>query len=571
MRRRVYLGEWFINAGIVGFYRLLQRLDDQTLYTVKANYIEYDSRIWKEIPKLFFDELFDRFNKQPIDEKLISRYLQYAAKKEYFKDNCDAILDHMKSTVDKLKKAPLPDEVIASLIDIREKTKKIKKHQDYEELVRVSHDYLKWLAKDHVNEVLTLNQIRYILSQLYGQPSFLNASFKGRKKDFISKFEHDFIQPVIEEHAFMEWWESIPSGEQKAYLKQKKKEKGMGSYFSKIVNKLAKQDGVIPCQLQPNFPGVLPFEEMSFFPLGLSMKIINVAWQMEGKAWISYMSRFILFCASIGLVIHKQPVKELFYQSSKKERTFAFLNLEESIQTIYRQNAALDNRKDEENPFHELVYDLLSETKDISIWTLENILFVEFTNEGKNTKLHYYHIPKKVAAFFKSDSYLGQIKNKKFRNQMIQAILDRKDPIQWIGHYLRYCIKKGQDAYACCLALQSRFHLKQCLTEGGSPLSASKIKFFFYKGRELVEIYQNQKKENQLPGLSYRLLNACKSGNRQLFFDTLLRIFMSNEKEVPIEFLNVFHEEDYDFAEVGYAFISGLQSKSSEKRGVNNE
>src|SRR5690606_23553802 len=100
--------------------------------------------------------------------------------------------------------------------------------------------------------------------------------------------------------------------------------------------------------------------------------------------------------------------------------------------------------------------------------------------------------------------------------------------------------------------------------------SANKIKFFFYKGKELVEIYESKKRENQLPGLSYRLLNACKSGNRQLFFDTLLRIYMSHEKEVPIEFLNVFHEEDYDFSEVGYAFISGLQHRSNEKRRINN-
>ena len=92
-------------------------------------------------------------------------------------------------------------------------------------------------------------------------------------------------------------------------------------------------------------------------------------------------------------------------------------------------------------------------------------------------------------------------------------------------------------------------------------------------GKELRNGYEVQEK---LKGISYRLLNALKTNNVDMFMDTLLNCYLYIQKPVPKIFLNTL-KDDEAFKTVGYAFIAGMlgEMKTTEKddndKGGNEE
>ena len=53
MKTKVYLNEWFINAGIVGFLRILKHNNDN-FAKINENYIEFDTENLKDFNKYYF-------------------------------------------------------------------------------------------------------------------------------------------------------------------------------------------------------------------------------------------------------------------------------------------------------------------------------------------------------------------------------------------------------------------------------------------------------------------------------------------------------------------------------------
>ncbi len=73
-------------------------------------------------------------------------------------------------------------------------------------------------------------------------------------------------------------------------------------------------------------------------------------------------------------------------------------------------------------------------------------------------------------------------------------------------------------------------------------------------------------KTGKIPGISYRLLNALKTGNRSMFMDVLLNCYLYVGKEVPKIIPEVLRDDDEAFSTIGYAFVSGLiEGKKEEK------
>ncbi|HGS9410892.1 TPA: type I-B CRISPR-associated protein Cas8b1/Cst1, partial [Clostridioides difficile] len=70
--------------------------------------------------------------------------------------------------------------------------------------------------------------------------------------------------------------------------------------------------------------------------------------------------------------------------------------------------------------------------------------------------------------------------------------------------------------------------------------------------------------KNKIDGVSYKLLNSVKVGNKSDFMDTIIRVFMSAEKQIPAFILDIEIEKDLDFESIGHAFISGLISGKYE-------
>ena len=81
-----------------------------------------------------------------------------------------------------------------------------------------------------------------------------------------------------------------------------------------------------------------------------------------------------------------------------------------------------------------------------------------------------------------------------------------------------------------------------------------------------VKVYRDNNGENKLPGICYRLLNATKAGNKKELMDTVIRIYMSAQKEIPYLFLDIIKESKLDYEEISHSFIAGLNSKERESK-----
>ncbi|WP_010248767.1 type I-B CRISPR-associated protein Cas8b1/Cst1 [Acetivibrio cellulolyticus] len=76
-------------------------------------------------------------------------------------------------------------------------------------------------------------------------------------------------------------------------------------------------------------------------------------------------------------------------------------------------------------------------------------------------------------------------------------------------------------------------------------------------GYYLREAYKSKNSENKLNGISYRLLNALKTSNKNMFMDTILNCYLYTGKPVPT-FITECLKDDNVFKTIGYAFVTGL-------------
>lgn len=76
-------------------------------------------------------------------------------------------------------------------------------------------------------------------------------------------------------------------------------------------------------------------------------------------------------------------------------------------------------------------------------------------------------------------------------------------------------------------------------------------------GYYLREAYKAKNSENKLNGISYRLLNALKTSNKNMFMDTILNCYLYTNNPVPT-FIAECLKDDNVFKTIGYAFVTGL-------------
>ena len=77
----------------------------------------------------------------------------------------------------------------------------------------------------------------------------------------------------------------------------------------------------------------------------------------------------------------------------------------------------------------------------------------------------------------------------------------------------------------------------------------------------------------KIPSISYRLLNALKTGNRNMFMDVILNCYLYVGNPVPYIITEILREEDEMFSTIGYAFVACFIEEGKENKivGKDNE
>ena len=611
MKTKIYLNDWYLNCGVVGFLKILEHNENQ-FATKRNNYIEIDTEDLRDFNKYYFKYFYDKYNvaenvKNRTDNAF--RYLENniemplgkeeeKQRKDKIKTNKKYIKDTVKKQLDKIKKI---DEQTYN--EMKEQYDKIEKENTKQGIIDIEEKILEKIGKENINKRLTLNLFKSILSNTYyGQPSFLNVVKTGLTyeeqeklmyKDYVSNIvETGFIQDIIKGKYNIE--------EIRQYIEKTKIEGNITKEIEKIYSKIEKdyigknkeveeiqrylKEKVIQrCSMCENEIGLTTnYSEGNFAPLAISSdNARNFFWEQNVKMPICDICKLILFCIPAGITTITKTVKE--NGDYKEKQILSFVNLDTSVEKLYKTNVNFGNKSRYENrdgnPYTELILDIVEQDKQVSTWQLENIFVVEFEAEyGAYSRIEYFNIKRYVSKFFTeySDKTLSKIRDYRYRLQIVDYILKNKDIKYIINDRLRDELnKENTNGYNSFLATRVRMILnllkKEDIEMEEIKKSDAKLKVLYNLGIQMHEDLKRTGEENKIDGYTYKMLNSIKAGNKKQFMDIVIRIHMSMGKDVSPIFIETMQTEGLDFESIAHSFLAGLISNKYEKKDEDSE
>ena len=608
MKIKVYLNDWFYNAGIVGFLRILEDNDDEFAIR-KNNYIEFDTEDLRNFHKYYFNYFLKKYN---VAENVKNRtknsfdYLEnnievvFADKdkekerKEKIKSNKKYIKDTIKKQLDKIKKI---DEEISN--EIEEKCDCIDKITKKAELIEIKEKILVDLENTKINKKLTMNKIRSILSNIYyGQMSFLQRtratmSYEEQQnlmyRDYVSNivetgFINDIIQNEYDIEQIKEYIENVNKNIitkeiEKVYNKIEK------NYIAKSktiedIQKYLKETVIQRCSMCENEIGLTTnYSEGHFIPLAISSdNARNFFWDQNVKMPICNICKLILFCIPAGMTTIAKTIKEK--GEYKEKQLLSFVNYDTGIDELYKTNINFGNRlryeRKRENPYSELILDIIEQDRKISVWKLENIFVVELEAdyEKKYSKIDYFNIKRYILIFFVkySERTLLKIWDYKYRLQIVDYIMKNKDIKYIVNDRLREEIKKDENrnGYNSFLATRIRMILNTLKKEGKEvediKKNDDKLYVVYNLGIRIHEKFKANNQNNKLDSYIYKLLNIIKAKDENGFMYMIVKLHMSAGEGVSPIFIEAVQSKGLDFETVGYSFLAGLISNKYNKK-----
>lgn len=612
MKLRVYRGDWFFNMGIVGFLNIIKKSNKQAEIFIMEDYIEFDSSFLENFHEYYFNYFMDEYDVSKRIKKSIDYSINFIkSKPDKVKDGIKKIKDTVKQQNDKVKKF---DEEKFNLIKEKlDSISKIKSYDEFDSLEILVDETIDIFKIKSINDRLTANLYKYVVQDNYfGQVSFFNVAKAKLDLDGLKQVMfNDYLRQIIYFGELEDLLEENDYDKLKNYLNdrlnsiakdisEKKVSKSSVNTIEKIMKEINKNfikknksienikeymDSLEICEMCGLYKGILDeYSESNFAPLGVSTNNArNMFWKQEYVSSICDVCKLILFCTPAGATYTRKD-----YLTNEENEFYLFVNMDTSINELFDRNNSLKAQKSEssnskdENPFNQLIKSIVEENKLKSEWQLRNILFVEFkaSIDSKKCKINYFNIPTYLAKFFvKENKKIQSIYDYKLKSNVLDLILKSKDLKHSINNTLRNIVKSNLESnnksnisgLSCFNVVQLRTILNN-YKRGVYKMDYKKLRKIYESGCEIHDYYIDKNAKNKIEGITYKILNLIKVGNKNDFMQTILRIFSPSEKTPPEEILQIFVEEDLDFESVGYAFVTGLISGKYEgKDKLSNE
>lgn len=599
----------FITHGIVGFLKIIKKND---FTTRRNNYIEFDTEDLRNFHKYYFNYFFEKYNVAENVENRTKNSFEYLEnnievvfddkekekeRKDKIKSNRKYIKEAIKKQLDKIKKI---DENIYE--EMKEQYDQIDKVAAKQEINEIKEKLISNIKKDNINKRLTLNLFKSILSNTYyGQPSFLNVvktalSYEEQQevmyKDYISNivetgFINDIMQNKYDIEQIKEYIENVKKSNitkdiEKIYSKIEK------DYINKSktiedIQKYLKEKVIKSCSMCENEIGLTTnYSEGNFVPLAISSdNARNFFWNQNVKMPICDVCKLILFCIPAGMTTITKTVKE--NGEYREKQLLSFVNYDTGIDRLYKTNINFGNKSryenKNENPYSELILDIVEQDEQVSIWQLDNIFVVELEAEyGAYSRIEYFNIKRYISLFFKdyAKKTLSKIWDYRYKLQIVDYIMKNKDIKYIINDRLRAEMSKEEsknekkNGYNSFLATQIRMILNILKKEGNEvddiKKSNDKLYVIYNLGVQIHSELKNKGEDNKLDGYTYKMLNSIKAGNKKEFMDIVIRLHMAMGKDVSPIFIETMQATGLDFESIGHSFLAGLISNKYEKK-----
>ncbi|EGT4877531.1 type I-B CRISPR-associated protein Cas8b1/Cst1 [Clostridioides difficile] len=613
MKLRVYRGDWFFNMGIVGFLNIIKKADKQAEIFIMEDYIEFDSLFLENFHEYYFNYFMDEYDVSKRIKKNIDYSINFIkSKPDRIKDGIKKIKDSVKQQNDKIKK--FDEEKFNMIKEKLDSMSKIKSYDEFDSLEALVDETIDIFKIKSINDRLTANLYKYVVQDNYfGQVSFFNVAKAKLDLDGLKQVMfNDYLRQIIYFGELEDLLEENDYDKLKNYLNdrlnsiakdinEKKVSKSSINTIEKIMKEINKNfikknksiedikkymDSLEVCEMCGLYKGILDeYSESNFAPLGVSTNNArNMFWNQAYVPSICDICKLILFCTPAGATYTRKN-----YLINEENEFYLFVNMDTCINELFERNNSLKAQKSEysdskdENPFNQLIKSIVEENTLKSEWQLRNILFVEFkaSIDSKKCKINYFNIPTYLAKFF-TDKYANKkiqsIYDYKLKSNVLDLLLKNRDLKHLTNNILRNKVKNDMESnnksnisgIDCFRVVQLRVLINSYkkgvykMDSKNLEKNDEKLKIIYYLGCDIHDYFVNKNSKNKIDGVSYKLLNSVKVGNKSDFMDTIIRVFMSAEKQMPAFILDIEIEKDLDFESIGHAFISGLISGKYE-------
>ncbi len=520
---RIYLSDWLYNASILGFLEINSDFwefdgnklisKDESLLKFGENYIEFDRDIFNGFSERYFNYAFSMYGRY---NKVINSLSSYILDIEAGKD----VLDIYK----KFK------NILSSFTLLKNKVGDLFSEKDTHKTLEILKQAMA-ILKEEKQEFLE-SDTKVFLGKIYGQKSFLNRPVT---KNLIGKFYEDFEKP----------------------LKDDKVEKDK-TYKCVICNRPVKKDTIFDT-------GICKF-------YGLNKDAKNFVWNFNTKLPICDICEIIYF--------------SYFASFTKDERTnrYYFVNADSSVADLIKSNGLLKRtlKQEEDNKlinfFTEFIL-MYQHQKSEFILNNMSVLEIDISNETM-PKVYAFNLSRNKAKFIKDNQDDFKRLSKIYYKINDATIYVLKEALSLflenkIGFYYVYKLLK---IYISSLNKPKSYstninpYLIQVLNNlivGGLHMDIDEKSLWrmYHSGNKLAELFRQNNKENKIPSVAYKLLNALRISDVEQFMDILIRTYMAFNQEIPSLFVKTINDKNTFYA-FGYSFLNGLLGKQKE---VSNE
>lgn len=559
---RVRMDEWFFNQGIVGYKKILEHYGEKVQTTHDGIIVE--RRHLEILADAFFTYYLKTYSVAKREKKIVrALHSRFKKGEGAAKRLLNTRLNNTKKSSDRYFKESTEGIKLGNVVDLYRKEKKYIPEMD-----NWINEFIEMLHTSEIDEKLTSNFFKAVhLTPYFGQVSVLNVTHNKKSlKEQKNIFYSDFIYPIFEEWSLYQALEDKNKDKINSLLNNTEYTlfNPLKRAFKKMeINEMKEylQREIHKCSLT-DFPiALFSFEEGIFSPLSLSLKNSrNMSWNANNKNHlpISALARLIIFCSQAG--------------ATDSQGKSIFVHYGGSFDEIYQTNKSYSDIKNPEKTFDQIIFDLVREQKIKTDYLKNHYIIYEYESDyqSKKTLLDYMIMTPNLMKLFSDDGSLFNHMHYTVKSEMIRYLLQEIDPKQFITEQLRTKIKANYRVFEVIQLTQIR-HLNQCyreVTHVESSVEKRRV-WALFKSAEQVKHKIGMKKAQ---GIAYRLLNSVRSNDKNTFMDTVMRVYISSDLEMPGLLLEALHEERIDFATVGNAWIAGLVSKPNDNsEGVNND
>ena len=544
---KIYLSDWQFNAGIVGLYNILEFAGDEIIKG--EDYIEIDIDQLERFEEKYFNYFIDKYKETTPWYRIVNyKHIMESHENNMFQnfniESLSYLNDYIRMTKDYLtrnnyvKVYPFikSDKDIVSLVkELKpipvKKTDKIEnKIDEVKDRFKTLNEIIDYCNSEDGKKYIAAKGVIYnVINNGWNGICFLNPQTK--ELDVYKDYKEYFVDTAV------------------AYLKADR---------SKF-----KYNCFICDRKMANMKNDLSFLNETGFDV--ARKTSHV-WEFANDVAICDLCKLVYSCLPAGFV----------YAYDKG----IFINSNTSVENILRVNSRLrdDVLKIKDDNNRSLTYwaqvNAINEQHSSKVqYELQDIQIVRYENE----KYRFNILSKDILKVIReSKKEIDSLLNTGYKeigtyfniyDMTIDRLLNNYNMFTLIHKLLVYRITKSQ-------SITTYYHM-------GDVMNLNIINVNYLKGvegvdkvkqnRELVKkaraygYYLRQeylKKDpdadkNKIRGVSYRLLNALKTRNAEMFMHNIITSYMYIGEPIPKD-LTIALESEEDLGIIGYAFVTGL-------------